>query len=379
MKQARLAVVIGTRPEAIKLAPVIWACRAHPALDPIIVVSGQHRELLSPCLADLGLVPDCHLDTMGAGGDLAGLTARLINALTAILKEVAPDAVVVQGDTTTAMTAALAAFYEKIPTAHVEAGLRSGSLADPFPEELNRRMIAVAARWHFAPTDRAAASLRSENIPAANIDLVGNTVIDTLQWARRLKLGRSAFAARSDARMRVLVTLHRRETQGEPMAALGEAVARVAATRSTEVVLPLHKSPAVRAALVPALSGRSGVRLCEPLGYLDFLATLAEADLLITDSGGVLEEACGLGVPTLICRETTERPEAVEAGTARLIGVEAERLVSETLTLLDDPVARAEMTAAPCPFGDGRAAPRIAARLAQCLVSPHEQRAASRS
>ena len=367
---ARVGVVVGTRPEAVKLAPVVWALEAHPDLTPVVISTGQHRELLVPVLTDLGLVPDHELATMGQSDDLAALTARLVAAIGSLFQQVQLDSVVVQGDTTTAVCAALAAFYACLPVAHVEAGLRSGNLRDPFPEELNRKVIDITARWHFAPTALAAGRLAAEGVSPTSVFTVGNTVIDTLAWARRERRGTSAFSRGSKTRSRVLVTLHRRETQGARMAALGEAIAEIAVTRDTEVVLPLHKSPSVRDALVPALAGRSHVVLCEPLGYLDFVATLSEADLLLTDSGGVLEEAAWLGIPALVCREATERPEAIEAGTARLVGTDPWRVFQETVGLLDDAVTRAAMSAAPCPFGDGHAATRIATRLAHSARPP---------
>ncbi len=360
---ARVAVVIGTRPEAIKLAPVVWALGTHPDLVPVVISTGQHRELLAPVLDDLALTLDHLLDTMTAGGDLCGLTARLMDGLGPLLADANLDAVVVQGDTTTALCAALAAFYARIPVAHVEAGLRSGDPRDPFPEELNRKMITVAARWHFAPTRLAADHLQAEGVDPQAVLVTGNTVIDTLAWGRREGRGSSSFDT-GRLRPRVLVTLHRRETQGPTMAALGRAIADVAVRSGADVVLPLHRSPAVRAALLPALAGLAGIQLCEPLGYLDFVATLADADLLLTDSGGALEEAAALGVPTLVCRETTERPEALEAGTARLVGTDGRRVAEAAVALLEDPADRAAMADAPCPFGDGHAGARITARLA---------------
>ncbi len=359
----RIAVVIGTRPEAIKLAPVVWALRAHPDLTPVVISTGQHRELLAPVLEDLALAPDVHLDAMSAGGDLSSLTACLMDGLGPLLAPAHFSAVVVQGDTTSAMCAALTGFYSRIPVAHVEAGLRSGNPGDPFPEELNRRIIAVSARWHFAPTRHAADRLVGEGIEPESVQVTGNTVIDTLAWARRIGRGTSRFYGDRN-RPRVLVTLHRRESQGPPMAALGRAVADIADRSSASVVLPLHRNPAVRAALVPTLGDRPGIHLCEPLGYFDFLATLADADLLLTDSGGALEEAAALGVATLACRETTERPEAFQAGTARLVGIDPDEVAYQAVSLLGDPIDRAAMSEAPCPFGDGRAATRIAFRLA---------------
>ncbi len=364
---ARVAVVIGTRPEAIKLASVVWALHAHPDLTPVVISTGQHRELLAPVLDDLALSPDHLLDTMTASGDLCGLTARLMDGLGPLLAGADLDAVVVQGDTTSALCAALAAFYARIPVAHVEAGLRSGDPHDPFPEELNRKMITVAARWHFAPTHHAADRLHAEGVNPDSVLVTGNTVIDTLAWARQDDRGTSSFDT-GRVRPRVLVTLHRRESQGPTMAALGRAVAEVSARSGADVVLPLHRSPAVRSALVPTLAGRAGIQLCEPLGYFDFLATLADADLLLTDSGGALEEAAALGVPTLVCRETTERPEALQAGTARLVGTDARRVADQAVALLDDRADRAAMANAPCPFGDGHAGAHIATRLAHDIT-----------
>lgn len=359
----RVAVVIGTRPEAIKLAPVVWALKKRSDLVPVVISTGQHRDLLASLLEDLGVIPDRRLDTMTASGDLFELTSRSVAALGPSLIDAGVHAVAVQGDTTTAMCAALAAFYAKIPVAHVEAGLRSGDPHDPFPEELNRRLITTLSKWHFAPTQQAAARLLTEGVDRTSIAVTGNTVIDTLRWARRDHRGSTAFGPSRDG-PRVLVTLHRRESQGQPMIALGGAVANIAARSGAEIVLPLHPSPAVRAALLPALDDHVGIRLREPLPYFDFLATLADADLLLTDSGGALEEAAALGVPTLVCRDTTERPEALEAGTARLVGRDPLRVTEEAVALLADPVDRASMADAPCPFGDGVAAARIAARLA---------------
>lgn len=361
----RIGVVIGTRPEAIKLASLVWAMEAHPVLAPIVISTGQHKELLEPILESFGLEPTYTLSAMAVGGGLAELTSRLIEQLGSLFATgIGIRALVVQGDTTSALCGTLAAFYEKIEVAHVEAGLRSDVLLDPFPEELNRRIISIAARWHFAPTERAAANLRAEGIPNGAISVTGNTVLDTLNWARKRTLGISAF---NSTRTHILVTLHRRETQGIVMASLGRSIAQITELSDAETVLPLHKNPLVRRSLLPALSATEGVRVLEPMDYFTFQATLADADLIITDSGGVLEEAAFLGVPTIVCRDATERPEAIEAGTALLVGVNPTRLTDEAMALLRSPHRRALMAAAPCPFGDGSAARRILDRLERDL------------
>ncbi|MBT2385071.1 UDP-N-acetylglucosamine 2-epimerase (non-hydrolyzing) [Streptomyces sp. ISL-11] len=355
-------LVLGTRPEAIKLAPVARAMARSPLFDPIVVTTGQHREMLQQMLDLLHVPVHTQLDVMRDRQQLSTLTARLIDGLGETVRAERPDLVIVQGDTTTALTGALAAFYEHIPIAHVEAGLRTGVLDNPFPEEANRRLIGRMARWHFAPTPRAAAHLTAEGVPDAEVFTTGNTVIDNLLWVLAEGTGRSLFE--SELR-RVLVTLHRRENQGATMRAMGGALRRLADRGDVEMVLPLHKSPAVRDALLPELTGHPNIRVVEPLGYVDFSATLASCDLVLTDSGGIQEEAPTLGKPALVLRTTTERPEAVEAGAARLVGTEPESILEAAITLLDDPVAYERMATAGNPFGDGRATDRIVAQLAE--------------
>jgi UDP-N-acetylglucosamine 2-epimerase (non-hydrolysing) len=357
-----VAVVFGTRPEAIKLAPVIRELtdRGHA---PIIVNTGQHRELLDPLLQRLAITTTVDLDVMRDNQPLSGLTARLADSLGEALRKFRPDAVIVQGDTTTALCGALAAFYERIPVAHVEAGLRSGVLDDPFPEELNRRLVSQLARWHFAPTSRAADALRNEGVDVSNIELTGNTVIDNLFWVVERDLGRSAFASEGPEVRRILVTLHRRENQGYRMRGVAEVLRRLAGRGDVEIVLPLHRSPSVREVLVPALGGQAGITLVEALDYPDFTATLAACDLVITDSGGVQEEAPSLGKPVLVARDTTERPEAIEAGAARLVGTDVAALSETASALLDDADLYASMASVVNPFGDGKAAARIVGRL----------------
>ncbi|PWI18996.1 UDP-N-acetylglucosamine 2-epimerase (non-hydrolyzing) [Streptomyces sp. Act143] len=358
----RALLVLGTRPEAIKLAPVARAMAAGRQFEPIVVTTGQHREMLHQMLGMLGVDVRIALDVMRARQQLSDLTARLVRELGAAMREQRPDLVVVQGDTTTALAGALAAFYEKIPVAHVEAGLRTGVIDNPFPEELNRSLIGRIARWHFAPTPAAARHLTDEGVPDEQVFTTGNTVIDNLLWVLAEGAGDSAF--RTDAK-RILVTLHRRENQGERMRGMGRALTRLARRGDVEIVLPLHKSPAVRDALLPELDGQKGISLVEPLGYLDFAATLAECDLVLTDSGGIQEEAPSLAKPSLVLRTTTERPEAVEAGAARLIGTDPDAIVTWSERLLDDPAEYRRMATAGNPFGDGDASHRILGQLAE--------------
>ncbi|KPI07227.1 UDP-N-acetylglucosamine 2-epimerase [Actinobacteria bacterium OK074] len=363
-------LVLGTRPEAIKLAPVARAMAAGSHFEPLVVTTGQHREMLHQMLGLLGVDVTVALDVMRTRQQLSELTARLVEELGRVLRAQRPDVVVVQGDTTTALAGALAAFYEKVPVAHVEAGLRTGVIDNPFPEELNRCLIGRIARWHFAPTARAARHLTGEGVPAGQVFVTGNTVVDNLMWVLAEGTGTSAFPHRATTATardthRVLVTLHRRENQGERMRGMGRALRRLAERGDVEVVLPLHLSPAVRDVLMPELADRAGIHLVEPLGYLDFAATLADCHLVLTDSGGIQEEAPSLGKPTLVLRTTTERPEAVEVGAARLIGTDPEAIVDAATHLLDTPAEYRKMASAGNPFGDGRAAARVLAQLAE--------------
>jgi UDP-N-acetylglucosamine 2-epimerase (non-hydrolysing) len=355
-------VIFGTRPEAIKLAPVIRELQAR-GHAPVVINTGQHRELLDPLLRKMSITATANLDAMRDNQPLSGLTARLSDSLGATLRKFRPDAVIVQGDTTTALCGALAAFYERIPVAHVEAGLRSGVFDDPFPEELNRRLVSQLTRWHFAPTRRAQEALRSEGV--TDVEVTGNTVIDNLFWIIEQGSGQSAFTseARPGGMRRILVTLHRRENQGYRMGGVAEVLRRLAGRGDVEIVLPLHRSPSVREVLIPALGGQPGITLVEALDYPDFTATLAATDLVITDSGGVQEEAPSLGKPVLVARDTTERPEAIEAGAARLVGTDVAALFDAATALLDDADLYASMASVMNPFGDGKAAERIATRL----------------
>ncbi|BFV56862.1 UDP-N-acetylglucosamine 2-epimerase (non-hydrolyzing) [Kitasatospora sp. CMC57] len=364
----RVAVVLGTRPEAVKLAPVVRALDASRRFEPLVINTGQHREMLDPMLHRLDLTIRHRLDVMRDRQELSALTARLVEALGEVLRYEEPDLVMVQGDTCSTLCGALAAFYERIPVAHVEAGLRSGVLDNPFPEELNRRLVSRLTRWHFAPTERAGAELRAEGTPADSVHVTGNTVIDNLLWVRHRGVGRSAFRT---GRRGVLVTLHRRENQGDRMRAMAATLLRLARRGDVEILLPVHRSPAVRDVLEGALGHDPHITLTEPLDYFDFTASLAACELVLTDSGGVQEEAPSLDKPVLVLRTTTERPEVVSTGAARLVGVDPEVIHAEANNLLDDPALYQGMAEAPSPFGDGYAARRIVARLAEdCGATP---------
>lgn len=362
----QIAVIFGTRPEAIKLAPVIRELRV--ICEPLIVSTGQHRQMLDNNLRCMGVEADHDLDLMTVGQSLHSLTAAAVSKVGNLLTVTRPGAVIVQGDTTTAMAAALAAFYERIPVAHVEAGLRSGVQDDPFPEELNRRLIAPIARWHFAPTPLAAANLVREGVPRNGIEVTGNTGIDNLLWALDQGRGTSAFVDRTAPR--VLATLHRRESQGTAMREMARGLAQIAAAGS-EVVLPLHLSPAVRDCVLPELAG-TRVRVLEPLDYFDFTTTLADCDLVVTDSGGIQEEAPAVGKPVVVLRETTERPEGIDCGAAVLVGANAAGLVRKVTRLLSDRSAYETMARAGSPYGDGGAAARITRTLRAFLSEVHD-------
>lgn len=369
-KPQKIMVVFGTRPEAIKLFPVVAALQADPRFTPVVCVSAQHRQMLDQVLAIAGLVPDHDLDLMKPDQTLDGLTAALLTELGKVMDQVQPDRVMVQGDTATAMAGALAAYYRKIPVDHVEAGLRSGNIYHPWPEEVNRKIIGSIASLHFAPTEVSEAALLRENVPAERVLVTGNTVIDALHWVTdRIKAdpalagGLAELEARFEGKRIIGVTTHRRENFGGGMEAIAEAIRQIAARPDLAVIFPVHLNPNVRAVMNTALAGLDNVALIEPLDYPHFARLLSIADIMLTDSGGVQEEAPALGKPVLVMRETTERPEGVSAGTARLVGTETSTIVTEIFTLLDDKAAYAKMAQAHNPFGDGHAARRIVERL----------------
>jgi UDP-N-acetylglucosamine 2-epimerase (non-hydrolysing) len=369
---ARILVVFGTRPEAIKLFPVIAALRRDPRFTVRVCVSAQHRGMLDQVLAIAGIVPDYDLNLMSPDQSLDALTAALLTGLGGVMDAEQPDRVMVQGDTATAMCGALAAYYRKLPVDHVEAGLRSGNIYHPWPEEVNRKIIGTLASLHFAPTQTAAAGLLAENIDPTRVHVTGNTVIDALQWVTARIDAEPALAgslAELEARFAghriVAVTSHRRENFGGGMDAIAEAIRRIAEREDCAVIFPVHPNPNVRRVMDAKLAGLANVALIEPLDYPHFARLLAIADVVLTDSGGVQEEAPALGKPVLVMRETTERPEGVAAGTARLVGTDPDRIVSEIFTLLDDNAAYEAMARAHNPFGDGWAARRIVELLAR--------------
>ncbi|HYD25569.1 MAG TPA: UDP-N-acetylglucosamine 2-epimerase (non-hydrolyzing) [Croceibacterium sp.] len=367
----RILTVFGTRPEAIKLFPLVHALERDARFVSRLCVSGQHRGMLDQVLAISRLAPDHDLDLMRPDQSLDDLTAALLTGLGGVIDAERPDWVVVQGDTATAMTGALAAYYRKIPVAHVEAGLRSGNIHHPWPEEINRRVIGTIAALHCAPTETAAAALRRENVDSGTIHVTGNTVIDALHWitARigeqpELAAGLAGLERRFAGKRIVGVTSHRRENFGPGMQAIAAAIRRLAERPDVAVMFPVHLNPNVREVMQRELAGLDNVALIEPLDYPHFARLLDICHLVLSDSGGVQEEAPALGKPVLVMRETTERPEGVAAGTARLVGTDAGRIVAETERLLDDPAAYAAMARAHNPFGDGRSAARIVELLA---------------
>jgi len=360
----RVLMIFGTRPEAIKMAPVVHELRRHAdRIESVVCVTAQHREMLDQVLTWFKIQPDIDLNLMQPDQTLAGLTARAVEALSEVITTVSPDVVLVQGDTTTAMTAAMAAFYQRVPVGHIEAGLRTHDIYNPFPEEVNRRLISVMTTMHFAPTSTAAAALRAEGVPGESIHLTGNTVIDALQWTvaqpHDLDLGFSLGGERL-----ILVTAHRRESFGPDFEAICRAL-RLLVERNPDVrlVYPVHLNPNVRGPVFGLLSDVPRLHLIDPLPYPDFAHLMARAAIVLTDSGGLQEEAPALGKPVLVMRRTTERPEAVEAGVAELVGADTDRIVSAAERLLHDPQAYSAMANAISPFGDGRAAARIAAIL----------------
>lgn len=371
MSAPKVLVVFGTRPEAIKLFPVVQALEAHGGLTVRTCVTAQHRGLLDQVLGIAGIVPNVDLDVMTPGQSLDELTARLLTGLGKVLDAEKPDRVLVQGDTATAMVGALAAYYRKIPVGHVEAGLRSGDIYQPWPEEVNRRIVAPIADQHFAPTETAAEALRRENVDAASIHVTGNTVIDALHATRAriaadpsLAAGLDAIAERFAGKRLVLVTTHRRENFGDGMAGIADAIARIAARPDTAILFPMHPNPNVVSVMDRVLGDRPNICRVDPLDYPHFIRALGLAEIVLSDSGGVQEEAPALGKPVLVMRETTERPEGVAAGTAKLVGTDPDRIVSEISTLLDVPQAYSAMARAHNPFGDGHAAERIAGIVA---------------
>lgn len=364
-------VVFGTRPEAIKMAPVVDALKKVQGVETVVAVTAQHRQMLDQVLDLFGIVPDEDLNVMQPGQSLAELTSRILQGMTEVIARRKPDLVLVHGDTSTTFATALAAFYNRTPIGHVEAGLRTGNMYSPWPEEANRRLTAPLAQLHFAPTEKSRMNLLAEAVPGNKIHVTGNTVIDALlavidkiEHDGTLNAGlASRFPFLDPSKRLVLVTGHRRENFGDGFEQICQALKAIASRGDTQIVYPVHLNPNVQEPVNRILSGEAGVHLIEPLDYLPFVYLMSKAHLIITDSGGIQEEAPSLGKPVLVMRDTTERPEAVEAGTVRLVGTDAIRIAQETFRLLDDPAAYQAMSLAHNPYGDGKAATRIASLI----------------
>jgi UDP-N-acetylglucosamine 2-epimerase (non-hydrolysing) len=365
--QKNFLVLLGTRPEAIKLFPVINQLRGDKRATVTVCATAQHRELLDQVLKLSNIVPDFDLNIMTANQSLDRLSSRLLDRISDVLDRARPTRVIVQGDTATAMMGSLAAYYRRIPVSHVEAGLRSGDIYAPWPEEVNRKIVGSIADQHFAPTDRASRALQAENVPKERIHVTGNTVIDALITAKAVVDADPRLSTRWDSirqhhgnRRIILVTCHRRENFGQGIHNIVDALLAILQREDVAMVLPVHPNPNVRDILAERLANHPRATLISPQEYTDFVGLLSLSYLVLTDSGGVQEEAPTFGKPVLVMRETTERPEGVEAGTARLVGANTEKIIDQTCRLLDDEESYASMARSHNPFGDGRASERIA-------------------
>jgi UDP-N-acetylglucosamine 2-epimerase (non-hydrolysing) len=381
----RLLVVFGTRPEAIKLCPLIAALRSHRAaafFETLVCVTAQHRQMLDQVLAAFAIKPDYDLDLMQPGQTLTALNARLLAGLETVFSEVRPSLAIVQGDTTTTLCGALAAFYARVPLAHVEAGLRTFDLKSPFPEEMNRVLTGRLTTLHFAATDWAAKNLLNEGVAPETVEVTGNTGIDAVLSIRgSLEEGRlSGLNQTLDPRKKlIVVTAHRRESFGAGFLRICQAIAELARRDDVEIVWPVHPNPNVQSVVDATIRHQPNVTLIEPLDYLPFIDLMRRAYLLITDSGGVQEEGPSLGKPILVLREKTERPEAVHAGTVKLVGTNREAIVREATRLLDDSAEYQRMARLHNPYGDGQASMRIARRIFAFLAEPSKIAAAQPS
>lgn len=369
----KILIIFGTRPEAIKLCPLVSALRTNAAtshLQTLVCVTAQHRQMLDQVLGAFNITPDFDLDMMKPGQTLTGLTARLLSGLEPIFADIKPSITIVQGDTTTTLAGTLASFYARVPIAHVEAGLRTFDLQSPFPEEMNRVLTGRLAELHFAATDWAADNLLREGVPKDKVLVTGNTGIDAVLAIRdSIERGRTTgLSIPVDATKKlVVVTAHRRESFGEGFVHICQALATLAKRPDVQIVWPVHPNPNVQSAVDAHLRGNSNITLVEPLDYLPFVDLMRRAYILITDSGGVQEEGPSLGKPILVLREKTERPEAVHAGTVKLVGTDVERIVNEANALLDGPAEYERMARLHNPYGDGNACGRIAERIADFL------------
>ncbi|WP_147694357.1 non-hydrolyzing UDP-N-acetylglucosamine 2-epimerase [Vogesella mureinivorans] len=364
----KVLTVFGTRPEAIKMAPLVHALAAADGIDSKVCVTAQHREMLDQVLALFEIQPDYDLNIMKPGQSLSQITSTILQGMEPVLADFKPDIVLVHGDTSTTLAASLAAFYARIKVGHVEAGLRTGNLYSPWPEEANRKLTGALAEWHFAPTDTSSQNLAKENIPASQVAITGNTVIDALLWVKA-KLDSSPefaeqfsqqFAFLDNSKRMILVTGHRRESFGSGFENICSALAQLAAAYpDVQIVYPVHLNPNVREPVNRILSGVDNVHLIEPQDYLPFVYLMDKAHIILTDSGGIQEEAPSLGKPVLVMRDTTERPEAVAAGTVKLVGTDQTNIMNTVKQLLDNQQAYLSMSKAHNPYGDGKACQRI--------------------
>ncbi|WP_281990682.1 non-hydrolyzing UDP-N-acetylglucosamine 2-epimerase [Sulfitobacter geojensis] len=377
----KILMVFGTRPEAIKMAPVFEVLKKTPGIDVRIAVTAQHREMLDQVLRLFGITPDYDLDLMKPGQGLTEITAAVLAGLKSILEEYAPDLMLVHGDTTTTLSASLAAYYQQVAVGHIEAGLRTGNIYSPWPEEVNRKVTGTIARLHFAPTEKSAGNLQAETVDPASIAITGNTVIDALlDVVKRLETDPEQSAA-FDAefgidpnRRTILVTGHRRESFGGGFERMCTALSKIAERDDVQVIYPVHLNPNVKGPVEKLLGSLDRINLIPPQDYLPFVHLMRRADIILTDSGGVQEEAPSLGKPVLVMRDTTERPEAVDAGTVKLVGTDTDLIVRETNQLLDDKTAYAAMSRAHNPYGDGNASERIRDAILTFFKSNEEQK-----
>lgn len=362
----KVLCVVGTRPEAIKMAPVVHALKACKSIDCLVLATAQHRHMLDQVLKIFDIEPDIDLNIMRPNQALTTLTARLLLDMDDVLVAEKPDVVLAQGDTTTVMTIAMASFYHRIPFGHIEAGLRTWDLSNPFPEEMNRVIAGRFARWHFAPTESARRNLLKEGVSDGEIIVTGNTVIDALQTVTT-QTQQIGMELDEDKRL-VLVTVHRRESFGEPIKEICRALLTLVEDNDDiQILLPVHHNPNVKEVVYDILGDHPRIVLCPPLDYLPFVGAMQKAYIILSDSGGVQEEAPALGKPVLVLRRETERPEAVDAGVVKLVGSDYKKIVGEAQRLLDDPLAYQEMAKNISPYGDGQAAQRIVDTLMKSL------------
>ena len=400
MNCKKIAVIVGTRPEVIKMAPVVFALRESDYLEPVLLSTGQHREMLDQALSAFDLVPDFDLGLMQPGQTLPGITSRAIEAVTQFIAEQHPAAILVQGDTSTVLAGAMASFFANVPVGHIEAGLRTGNMRSPFPEEMNRRLTSPLAKWHFCPTEASRANLVKEAIDEDGCHVTGNTVVDSLFWIRDKQEQSGVNAADVAARLKIseafankylqaststtqtstdsvadfiLVTGHRRESFGGGFERICEAINELTKRHpGLGILYPVHLNPLVQEPVNRILGGNPSVQLCSPAGYEDFVWLMNKAKFILSDSGGVQEEAPSLGKPVLVMRETTERPEGVTAGTCRLVGTDPEKILKEASLLLDDPAEYDSRSSLQNPYGDGSAAKKIVRVLEQSFATSGE-------